>query len=105
MMRRLLVVAALLACAAPAGAWPWGHKTVRRYKVVSADGGQSILEGESIRTRGFYVEIILHGRVDTIVCGPKYVTELPPEKTEPAVAPESKPGSMLDPQPSREAKR
>lgn len=104
MMRRLAIVAVLLAWPAVACAWPWSHhRTVRRYKVVSSDGGQSILEGESIRTRGVYVEIILNGRVDTIVCAPKYVTELPPEeKKEPA----PDPVPTLDPNPAaKEARR
>lgn len=101
-MRRLAVATILLACAAPAGAWPWGHK-VHRYKIVSGDGGESVLPGESIRTRGLCVELLLHGRVDTIVCGPKYVTELPDREVE-AEPPPAEVKPMADPA-SREARR
>ncbi len=73
---------------APAGAWPWQRK-VHRYKIVTGDGNESVLYGEKIRVKGFCVELVLNRRVDTIVCGPRYVTELlegTPE-TEPAPEP------------------
>lgn len=94
-MRAALVALLCLALVAPAAAWP--RAKVHRYKVVTGDGGTSVLSGTKIRTRGFCVEVILNGRVDTIACGIKYITELPDEApedqtplepTEPAITPQ-----------------
>ena len=57
-----------------------GQPVVHQYKIVTQDGGTSVMAGTSIRSNGFCVDIMLNGRVDTIVCNPKYITELPPEE-------------------------
>ncbi len=60
--------------------------TVHRYKVVFGDGNAGTFDGTSIKSNGFCVEIQLNGRLDTIVCGARYVTEMIPG-AEPAPEP------------------
>ena len=84
-----LALAAALLLPTPAQAKPKMH----RYKVVTSDGGQSIVEGTSMRTKGVFVEILIGKVVDTVVTAPKYVTQLPdvdpePEKKPAGVVPE-----------------
>ena len=94
-MRRLfaaLVVATLVA--GPAAAEP----KLKRYKVVTADGGESLVAGTRISVQGVFVLIWIGRTLDTVVTAPKYVTEIPegtPEP-EPAPAPEGLP-MPLDP--------
>lgn len=52
---------------------------VHRYKVMFGEGNGGTFEGTSIKSNGFCVEITLNGRLDTVVCGAKYVTEMLPE--------------------------
>ena len=91
--KRLLIAIVAAACALAATAYtppPLKDLPVHRYKVVTGDGGESILRGTSIRAgSGLCPEIILNGRVDTIVCAPRYITELPDEPDSPPPAPEA----------------
>jgi hypothetical protein len=89
MTRRAVTAVVLTAAisAAPACAM---KPRVYRYKIVSGDGGESVLYGERIQVRGACVELLLRGRVDTIMCGIRYITELP-EAAEPAPEPEVEP--------------
>jgi hypothetical protein len=68
---------------------------VHTYNLQFTDGTQIALEGTRIATTGFCVEVWLNGRVDTIACQVRYITE----KLEgPAATPP-------DPSPSLEARR
>lgn len=67
---------------------------LRRYKVVTGDGGTSVIEGTRISIEGNFVLVWIGRRLDTAVFAPKYVTELPPEVK---VVPES---PVDEPEPS-----
>lgn len=43
--------------------------------------------GTSIRSNGFCVEVLIGDKVDTVACGVKYVTELPPSAKDEATPP------------------
>jgi hypothetical protein len=69
---------------------------VHTYNVQFIDGTQTALEGTHIAaTSGFCVEVWLNGRVDTIACQVRYITE----KLEGPTA------TPPDPSPSLEARR
>lgn len=89
-MRKILagaVIGAMLVVAGAADAAP----KLRRYKVVTADGGQSVVEGTRISVEGVYVLVWIGRRLDTAICAPKYVTELPAEPATPEPEPEPEP--------------
>jgi len=52
---------------------------VYRYKVLFGEDNASVFNGTSIKSNGLCTEIYLNGRLDTVVCGARYVTEMLPE--------------------------
>jgi len=92
-MRSNLIIAAVFCVACVAAILAVAETPIKApmhsYKIQWADEA-SELPGTSIRAAGLCVEILIGDRVDTVACGVRYVTELPPD-TERTTEPDSSP--------------